>query len=45
MKPNMEQICNNVRKDIIEIIYRGGSGHPGGSLSAVEILVCFTFRS
>ncbi len=40
----MEQICNNVRKDIIEIIYRGGSGHPGGSLSAVEILVCLYFQ-
>lgn len=44
MKPNIEQICSNVRKDIIEIIYRGGSGHPGGSLSAVEILVCLYFQ-
>jgi transketolase len=44
MNSNLAQICNNIRKDIIEMIYRGGSGHPGGSLSAVEILVCLYFQ-
>lgn len=44
MDSNLKQICNNIRKDIIEMIYRGGSGHPGGSLSAVEILVCLYFK-
>lgn len=44
MQPNLKQICKNVRKDLIEEIYRGGSGHPGGSLSAVEILVCLYFQ-
>ncbi|MFH1715575.1 MAG: transketolase [Elusimicrobiota bacterium] len=28
-----------VRKDIINMIYEAGSGHPGGSLSCVEIMV------
>lgn len=35
----LENICNNVRKNIIRMIYNAKSGHPGGSLSAVEILV------
>lgn len=32
--------AKEIRKDIIEMIYRAGSGHSGGSLSAVEILTC-----
>lgn len=32
--------AKEIRKDIIEMIYRAGSGHSGGSLSAVEILAC-----
>src|SRR3989338_4085239 len=27
------------RKDILETLHLAGSGHPGGSLSAVEILI------
>ena len=34
----LEKKANNIRKDIIEMIYLAGSGHPGGSLSCVEIL-------
>lgn len=34
----LEKIANNVRKKIINMIYNAGSGHPGGSLSCVEIL-------
>ena len=30
-------IAKRIRRRIIEMIYRAGSGHPGGSLSAVEI--------
>jgi len=44
MNSYLETICNNIRKDVIEIIYRGKSGHPGGSLSAVEILACLYFK-
>lgn len=34
----LEKKANDIRKDIIEMIYAAGSGHPGGSLSCVEIL-------
>ena len=33
-----QEIAKNLRKDIVEMIYRAKSGHPGGSLSIVEIL-------
>ncbi len=31
--------AKTVRKDILEMIHAAGSGHPGGSLSLVEILI------
>jgi transketolase len=34
-----KRAANNVRRDIIEMIYRAGSGHPGPSLSCVEIIL------
>jgi len=36
--------CLDLRRDIIEMIFTGGSGHAGGSLSAVEILVALYFQ-
>lgn len=34
-----KRLCTTViRRDILQMIHRAGSGHPGGSLSAVEIL-------
>lgn len=33
-----------IRRDIIKMITAAGSGHPGGSLSAVEILVSLYFH-
>lgn len=36
-------ICRAVRTDILNMIYEAGSGHPGASLSAVEILVSLYF--
>ena len=39
MEEKLEEISKNIRRDIIEMIYHAGSGHPGGSLSCVEILV------
>lgn len=39
----LKRIAKNVRKNIIEMIAEAGSGHPGGSLSAVEILVALYF--
>ncbi len=40
----LQDISKKVRKDIIEMIYKAESGHPGGSLSAVEILVALYFE-
>ncbi|HCW54206.1 MAG TPA: transketolase [Clostridium sp.] len=37
-KDNLNSICKQIKKDIIEMIYEAKSGHPGGSLSASEIL-------
>lgn len=39
----LQQLCRQVRKDVVESIYLAGSGHPGSSLSAVEILVTLYF--
>jgi len=33
-----------IRKWIIESVYRAGSGHPGGSLSIADILACLYFH-
>jgi len=40
---NLESIAKQVRCDIIKMTGIAGSGHPGGSLSAVEILVSLYF--
>jgi transketolase len=37
-------MCRDVRKDIITMIYKAGSGHPGGSLSATEMMVALFFN-
>ena len=39
----MEQICRKVRRDIINMTADASSGHPGGSLSAVEIITALFF--
>lgn len=40
----LKEVAKEVRRDIVEMIYKAGSGHPGGSLSAVEILVALYFE-
>ena len=40
----LETTAAAIRRTIIEEIYRAGSGHPGGSLSAVEILTALYFE-
>lgn len=37
-------VARRVRRHIIEMVTEAGSGHPGGSLSAVEILCSLYFR-
>jgi len=39
----LQRMCRVVREDILRMIAAAGSGHPGGSLSAVEILVGLYF--
>ncbi|WP_301859490.1 transketolase [uncultured Megasphaera sp.] len=39
----LEQLCRQVRRDVVQSIYLAESGHPGSSLSAVEILVTLYF--
>ena len=41
--PDFEDIARRVRRDIVEMIYAAKSGHPGGSLSAVETVVTLYF--
>lgn len=39
----LESISKKIRNDIIDMIYNAGSGHPGGSLSVVDILVAIYY--
>lgn len=34
----LKELCNEMRKDVVSMIHAAKSGHPGGNLSAVEIL-------
>lgn len=40
----LDNIARKIRRDIIEMIGKAGSGHPGGSLSAVEIITLLYFE-
>ena len=39
----LKDLCRTVREDIVTMIHKAGSGHPGGSLSATEIMVALYF--
>lgn len=39
----VERIAKELRRDIITMVYNAQSGHPGGSLSAVDILTVLYF--
>ena len=39
----MRRTAQELRRDSLEMIYRAGSGHPGGSLSELDILVALYF--
>ncbi len=39
----LQKICLEVRRDIIRMLGEAGSGHPGGSLSAVELVASLYF--
>ena len=40
----LEEIARNVRRGIIDAVYYGKSGHPGGALSCADILVDLYFN-
>ena len=35
---------NSIRRDVIEMLYKANSGHPGGSLSCVEIMMALYYE-
>ena len=43
-KLKLMKITNEVRKDIVTAVHSAKAGHPGGSLSAAEILTYLYFE-
>ena len=41
---DLKAVARELRRDIVQTIYAAGSGHPGGSLSELEILIALYFR-
>ena len=41
---DLTAIARELRRDIVQTIFTAGSGHPGGSLSELDILVSLYFR-
>jgi len=40
----LQATAREIRRDVIRMAYTAGSGHPGGSLSVVELLTALLFR-
>jgi transketolase len=43
-KKELESLCRKLRIELIEQLYKIQTGHPGGSLSATEVLVTLYFN-
>ncbi len=43
LRSRLEEIAKGIRWDVVKMIGLAGSGHPGGSLSCVDLLVCLYF--
>lgn len=43
-KKTLEKHAKNVRKNIVKMVHAAKSGHPGGSLSAADIVTCLYFN-
>lgn len=41
---SMEQIASQVRRDIIRMVTKAASGHPGGSMSSTDIMTWLFFK-
>ncbi len=39
----LEQVSKQIRKDIVSMVHGAGSGHPGGSLSATDLMTALYF--
>ena len=40
----LEKHANNIRKNIVRMVHAAKSGHPGGSLSACDVVTCLYFN-
>ncbi len=40
----LEKIAKSIRKNVIDMIYKASSGHPGGALSIVDVLTYLYFE-
>ena len=43
-RSRLEEVAREMRRRILEMIAEAGSGHPGGSLSAVEMVTALYFH-
>ncbi len=43
-KQALQEIAQTIRRDIVEMVYLAGSGHPGGSLSAADIMTVLYYE-
>jgi transketolase len=43
-KPELKEMAKKLRRHVINMIAQAGSGHPGGSLSAADIVTVLYFR-
>jgi transketolase len=41
---NLQEVCSQVRRDIVRMVHGVQSGHPGGSLGCTEYLVALYFK-
>lgn len=41
---NLTKIANQLRKDILQMLYFGGSGHAGGALSSADLVAALYFH-
>ena len=40
----LQEVARQIRIDVLEMVYRRGAGHPGGSFSAAEMLAALYFH-
>jgi len=41
---SLEATAREIRRDVIRMTYVAGSGHPGGSLSATDLITALVFH-